>query len=713
MEIPGYKGNLVWLPSRTIFLTRHGSHAYGTNTPTSDLDLKGVAIPPREYFLGFAQHFEQAEVREPDMVIYELRKFMQLAADCNPNIIETLFTDPSDHLGVTALGEKLLAARDLFVSRRARYTFSGYAMAQMRRLETHYRWVKAPPPAPPRREDFGLAALSEDEEARLKALHGEIDRLVKTWDTDLSALPKDTQDELRERITEALSERVAAESESWRAASRHLGLNDETIHTLAREREFRARLREWEQFASWLKSRNPKRAEFEAKYGYDCYLDDTEFLTADSWKRYDEISEGDLLATLHPASGQVEYQHYTDRVAKSYSGTIGVVTARHTSCAVTLNHRMWVSACRRSPANGYSTAYVREEADWHFAKLDEILESRRSYFHVRVAASPKLDDDSSISDDFLILVGCYVSEGCVGKRLTNGTASVLRISQRSGGRLEPFMDGLMARNPDQIRRFSYTRDEDWRQHECQETVWTVADRGWAERIERECGSGSSTKRLPRWARGLSARQAHLLLDVLIAGDGTERPPVRIYYTASKRLAGDVQALCASTGIVSHVWGPYAYEHSPTAMYQVCIGEAKEAVPVAFREEESPSFHTEEVRDARIVCFTVPNELLVTRRNGKVAIQGNTKFGAHVVRLFRMCREILETGKVQVRRPDRDELIAIRNGAWSFEALRAFADAEDKATEGLYKASKLPHSPDRKALDALCVAMVDEALRTMS
>jgi hypothetical protein len=50
-----YKGNLKWLPARTIYLTRHGSHAYGTSLPTSDLDIRGIAIAPIHYYLGVSE----------------------------------------------------------------------------------------------------------------------------------------------------------------------------------------------------------------------------------------------------------------------------------------------------------------------------------------------------------------------------------------------------------------------------------------------------------------------------------------------------------------------------------------------------------------------------------------------------------------------------------------------------------------------------------
>lgn len=40
------------LKPHTILLTLAGSRAYGTNTFTSDVDLKGVCVPPKEFYLG-------------------------------------------------------------------------------------------------------------------------------------------------------------------------------------------------------------------------------------------------------------------------------------------------------------------------------------------------------------------------------------------------------------------------------------------------------------------------------------------------------------------------------------------------------------------------------------------------------------------------------------------------------------------------------------
>jgi hypothetical protein len=86
-----------------------------------------------------------------------------------------------------------------------------------------------------------------------------------------------------------------------------------------------------------------------------------------------------------------------------------------------------------------------------------------------------------------------------------------------------------------------------------------------------------------------------------------------------------------------------------------------------------------------------------------------KHAAHLVRLMRMCREILETGAVIVKRPDRDELLAIRNGAWSYEQLMQWSEQEDRVLEEVMARSSLPNTPDSHTLDALCMSLVAEML----
>ena len=94
-----------------VLLVTAGSRAYGLHGQDSDVDIKGVIIPPRQYFLGALKSFEQAdqaselESFEADLSdeekaavansklegsLYGIRKFVRLAAEANPNILEVL-----------------------------------------------------------------------------------------------------------------------------------------------------------------------------------------------------------------------------------------------------------------------------------------------------------------------------------------------------------------------------------------------------------------------------------------------------------------------------------------------------------------------------------------------------------------------------------------------------------------------------------------------
>ncbi|MGE5371620.1 MAG: DNA polymerase beta superfamily protein [Solirubrobacterales bacterium] len=136
-----------WLEERIILKVYRGSLAYGTAVVGSDVDIQGIAIPPPNYLYGLSA-FEQWESKTytafpgfsatgeaADTVIFGLHKFIKLAAAGNPNILEILFTGPKGILFCGQLGRKLLAARELFLTRRVKDTFAGYALTQLRRLQ--------------------------------------------------------------------------------------------------------------------------------------------------------------------------------------------------------------------------------------------------------------------------------------------------------------------------------------------------------------------------------------------------------------------------------------------------------------------------------------------------------------------------------------------------------------------------------------------------
>jgi predicted nucleotidyltransferase len=206
----------------------HGSRAYGLATDASDTDVKGIFVAGRVAVLGYRGGPSQIEP-SPERVLYEIRRFFTLAAACNPTVIELLFTDERDRLLVTPEGERLLAARDAFLSRRAGDSFGRYGLSQLRRIKTHRRWLLHPPAGRPARADHGLpdrTVVSRDQLGAAEALLG--------------------------------TRRIAGSD-----------LSPNFLAIIERERRYRAALREWQQYQEWLAHRNPARAELERRFGYD------------------------------------------------------------------------------------------------------------------------------------------------------------------------------------------------------------------------------------------------------------------------------------------------------------------------------------------------------------------------------------------------------------------------------------------------------------
>ncbi len=272
------------LEKHTIFKTLAGSRSYGTSTPTSDTDYRGIAIPPMEYIVGL-RGFNQYVRNEPDDVtIFALRKFVDLALKCNPNVIEQLFVDERHIVKTTKWGEELREKRKLFLSTRALYTFTGYAMSQLKRIKRHKGWLMSPPKGMPSRQDYGLPEHTLIPKDQLGAAMTLMQRHLHEHVPSLAAADNFGREQFWEGLATVLSLYAGtrgisfAETEDWPdvqeevllAVGRDLGFSADFLTLLAKEKSYSTSKREWKQYSDWVKNRNPARAALEARYGYDC-----------------------------------------------------------------------------------------------------------------------------------------------------------------------------------------------------------------------------------------------------------------------------------------------------------------------------------------------------------------------------------------------------------------------------------------------------------
>lgn len=130
-----------------IALLRVGSHLYGTNSPQSDDDFVGIFIQPKEYKIG-RKHLEFVEFKsnssssghrnekgDLDCTMYSLDKWIGLLENNNPNQLEILFVNKPNILYSTPAFHAILDKKAMFVSKKTKHSFSGYAYSQIHRSE--------------------------------------------------------------------------------------------------------------------------------------------------------------------------------------------------------------------------------------------------------------------------------------------------------------------------------------------------------------------------------------------------------------------------------------------------------------------------------------------------------------------------------------------------------------------------------------------------
>lgn len=265
-----------------IFEAVTGSQAYGTSTPDSDIDRTGVMVPGPGYTMGLQRFGEYSDFEGDDRKFFGIQKFMALTLENNPSILELLWAPDRCVRQTTRYWDMILEIREKVLSKKCGYTYSGYAIEQLHRIQRHRRYLLDPPEKAPSRTEMGLPEQSVFPTTQIKTVcaaaieaipehartdfFSELDQIYGDWVMPLFA---------RYLIPSQRSVAMDWLQKGFRSqalALRTLGtkyLRDEYIDMAAKEVEYLDKLREWKRYLSWRKNRNKKRAALEEKFKYD------------------------------------------------------------------------------------------------------------------------------------------------------------------------------------------------------------------------------------------------------------------------------------------------------------------------------------------------------------------------------------------------------------------------------------------------------------
>jgi len=142
-----------WVTSNTMFLCTMGSVAYGVAEDTSDFDVYGFCVPPKNDIFPYAdklygfdsvsvfEQYQQHHIfdkdalggkgREYDFSIFSIVKYFKLCMESNPNVLDSLFVPQSCIIHSTKVSEMLRDERRIFLSKSIWPKFKGYAYSQL------------------------------------------------------------------------------------------------------------------------------------------------------------------------------------------------------------------------------------------------------------------------------------------------------------------------------------------------------------------------------------------------------------------------------------------------------------------------------------------------------------------------------------------------------------------------------------------------------
>jgi intein/homing endonuclease len=369
----------------------------------------------------------------------------------------------------------------------------------------------------------------------------------------------------------------------------------------------------------------------------ECFPIFTEVLTKDGFKFYDDVMPEDEIATVNPKTNELEFQKYINRTDYEFDGDLYHFSGKKIDTMVTPNHRMWLSK-KKTHHKGYN--------DFQFVRAEDVKigcfyrsQAVINKYSGKEVSHIDLFDSKIPTEDYLEFLGYVISEGCIHFN-ENTQQYGLSFCQNKNTRNHLFFKNSIEKiggllnvhigSYDRINKNGFSSNED-----NEITRWTISRKHVVKHFFDEIGSGSRNKHIPYWIKQLSPRLLKILLKALVRGDGSEinsryknGSMSYRYHTISKQLADDVQEILFKCGYASHLmldkngqdkefylitWSDSNYGKNP-----VIYGNSKNTNNTGAFIEKVPY-------KGRVFCFEVPNGLFVTRNNGLITIQGNSKF----------------------------------------------------------------------------------------
>jgi len=358
--------------------------------------------------------------------------------------------------------------------------------------------------------------------------------------------------------------------------------------------------------------------------GEMCIPEYDRMLTKTGLKSLRQITPDDEIATFNKETGMLEYQKPSNIHVYDYDGDLMHFQTDRLDFACTPNHRMLFQKRGSSEWTVDVASKVRDGAK--FKKNVEWWDApEKTYPNLTIG------DRSIPFKDVLKIIAYYVTEGHIQKetrksRSTYGQPQSVQIAQTDKGK--GWEDICELQSQTTAYRVCKTR------HGC-----GIHNKDLARWISEECGQLSHNKRLPQWLKLYDKSTLKLLLNYMINGDGSIRTRDRgndkqyyTYYTKSDKLRDDIVEISLKCGYFPRF-------RKRKTIWEVTFSDydlGGESIPLESKKHDTI---TNLPYKGKVWCVTVPNSFIITERNGRLMISGNSGYQSAQVGVEVLIRRI--------------------------------------------------------------------------
>lgn len=337
-----------------------------------------------------------------------------------------------------------------------------------------------------------------------------------------------------------------------------------------------------------------------------CYDKETEILTDNGWKLFKDLTGNENVLTLDKETNIIEYQKIDKKLEFDYNGDMVKIKSNNTDIMVTPNHRFLVLTQANKKKIVKSTELkhgyrVPRTGLWNCDNIEKFIlpEYHKSWLsgrNYKIFKEIHREEKEFRIENFLRLFGYYISEG----HLDGSNALITQIKPKIREKIKNLLDEM---------KIDYNEERD----------------GFRLYVQfynylKEFGSSSKDKYIPKEFKNLSPNLLMILLESLLDGDGYRvSDNFSQYITSSKQLADDVQEIAIKCGYYG-----YIANYKKNNCFIVVISKTKKFMYV--RPDIISKIHYND----KVYCVTVPNHVIMVRRNGKSIFSCNSVYPSDTI-----------------------------------------------------------------------------------